>query len=212
MTMMRIVTTESLTYGLLAMGPFFIVIDSMFTGLVIGFLLSVILIVNLSVLLPVRFLFSSPYRPLVLLVINSTVILVIDNLLQAHAYPLIKHVGILFPLLALNALVLSYSESLFSTVSLRANLQRAVYLAFFLMLTLTLFGCVRELLSGYTLLSDISRFTSVDFAGFQLAGPDSGMAVFDYNAGALFLMAVLFACVNLLKPQTESTNEQPDLH
>lgn len=205
--MTRPVTTESITYGLLALGPFFIIIESMLTGAAIGLLLSVVLFFNLAVLLPVRYLFSSPYRPLVLLVINSTVILVIDNLLQVHAYPFIQHVGILFPLLALNALVLSYSELLFSTLSLKANLRRAVYLALLLLLTLTLFGCLRELLSGYTLLSDMSLFTSVDFAGFQLAGPDSGMAVFDSKAGALFLMAVLFACVNLFKPQTEATNE-----
>ncbi len=180
---------------IIAMGPLYLSINSLFLGLVTAFFMLLLVVTNIVLLYPLRHLFPSHLRLLVLLIVNSSLVVLLHTMLQAYAYPLQQQLGLYLPMICINCFVLTYAESLFKIDSLRPFLKELVAVVFMVMLSLVIFGACREILASYMLMADISAYLGVNVGGITLLERTNGLALFDSAAGVIFLLGLLSAVV-----------------
>ncbi len=187
-----------LPIALLAPGPLYLSIDSLLLGLISGLVICLALLLNLLLVFPLRNMFPPTLRLLVLLLINSALIVILQHLVQAHAYTLEQQLGLYFPLLFINALVLSYAEGLFRMTRFASPVNDLLLVATVIFLSLVFFGASREMLETGSLLSDLSLLFDTDFGGIRLLISDDGIPLFSSAAGSLFLLGLLCALVSMV--------------
>lgn len=195
-----------LPIALLAPGPLYLSIDSLLLGLIAGLLICLALALNLLLVFPLRNTFPSTLRILVLLLVNSACVVILQHMLQAHAYTIEQQLGLFFPLLFINALVLSYAEGLFRMTTLASPVKDLLLLSTFIFLSLVFFGASREVLETGSLMADLSVLFDTDFGGIRFPISDDGIPLFNSAAGSLFLLGLLCALVSLV--MTTSNQEQ----
>lgn len=195
-----------LPIALLAPGPLYLSINSLLLGFISGLLICLALVLNLLLVFPLRNTFPSTLRILVLLLVNSACVVILQHLLLAHAYTIEQQLGLFFPLLFINALVLSYAEGLFRMTTLASPVKDLLLLSTFIFLSLVFFGASREVLETGSLMADLSVLFDTDFGGIRFPISDDGIPLFNSAAGSLFLLGLLCALVSLV--MTTNNQEQ----
>ncbi len=180
---------------IIAMGPLYLSINSLFLGLATAFFMLLFVCINTVLLYPLRHLFPSQLRMLVLLILNSSLVVLLHIMLQAYAYPLQQQLGLYLPMICINCFVLTYAESLFKVHSLTTFLKELATVLLLIMLSLIIFGACREMLASYSLLTDIGAYLDVNPGGITLLDHAHGLALFDSAAGVIFLLGLLSAAV-----------------
>lgn len=197
-----------LPIALLALGPLYLSVNSLLLGMTAALVVCVVLSLNLLLMYPLRNLFPTPLRLLALLVANSTIIVVLQTLFQAHAFTLQQQLGIFFPLLCINGLVLSYAEGLFKSTTWNRPVKDLLILSIFIIVVMTVFGASRELLESYSLLADVSQLTGLELSGIRFIESDDGIPLFASAAGSLFLLGLLCALVSLVIPDVKQARRR----
>ena len=159
--------------GLLVYAPFFITTASLFIGLKIGLLALCVLFVQASIIFFIRNLIPSQQCFPVILIVGISLVIITKMLLDAEVYSEAQEVSLLFPLILMNSLVLSYAEKALSTASFKTLFFDLFHIGIAIVLLLMALGLLR------TILSEVSIFSS--------------------TAGCLLLLGFLFSMVNFLK-------------
>jgi Na+-translocating ferredoxin:NAD+ oxidoreductase RnfE subunit len=164
---------DDLLKGLLVFAPFYSAISSLYFGIKLA-LIAFSLILLLGVIMYAsRKLFTLPLQHLAFtLIVSISLILIMRMLLEAEYYSIAQTIGLFFPLLLINSLVLSINSTIFSQSDFKLASAKVLKLC----LAVTLFFAI----SGF--LHEI--FNSVSF----LHSP----------AGFFFLSGILFAVINIL--------------
>jgi len=159
--------------GLLALSPFFLIASSLFVGFSTG-LITVILILFLApIIYLLRNLIPLQQRLAVILVISVSVVLIARMLLHAEAYSIADKIGLFFPLLVMNSLVLSVNETMFSKQDFISVISHILSIGIAILFFFVIFGFFRELFDAFSILTS--------------------------PAGCFFLSGFLFAAINYFK-------------
>ncbi|GJM04144.1 MAG: hypothetical protein DHS20C09_01350 [marine bacterium B5-7] len=159
--------------GLLAMAPFFLIIPSYKVGMSIGLIAFCLMFVLTSALYLLRDFIPSQQRVVVVLLFSVSLVLIDRMLLQANAYSVFDSIGLFFPLLLINSLVLSLGEDVFSEQSYKSVAIYASGVAMPLLIFFILFGFLKDLLDMFSIIES--------------------------SAGNFILLGLLFAAMNSFK-------------
>ncbi len=192
-------TYHSIYTGLLSLAPLFLLTKTASQGVAVGLLTFTTLMLVVLIIYPMRNLFVPAYRILLLLIINSTLIIILSIMLEAYAYALLIDIGVFFPLIAINGLILSRGEMLFTEHQLKEVIFESLQLGSAVLLVFICYGAVREFITELVLFGDVSVYTGISFPGASLFAPEAtGIAIFNTSAGALFLLALVYAFMSII--------------
>jgi len=153
---------DNIPKGLLAFAPFFLSI----TSLSIGFNMALIVFVLILFLAPMNYflrkLIPPQQRLVFVLIISISWMLIVRMFLEAEVYSIAEKIGLFLPLLLINSMVLSLTESVYSMFDLKTVMRNLFIVGIAILLFFMIFGFLRELLNncsiftsptGYFLLS-----------------------------------------------------------
>ncbi|GEM_PF-1485100 len=167
---------DDILKGLLAFSPFFLSITSLF----IGFSTALIVLVLILFFVPMNYflrkLIPPQQRLAFILVFGVSSMLIIRMFLEAEVYSLAEKIGLFLPLLLVNSMVLSISESVYSLPDLKSVMGKVFSVGIAILLFFVIFGFLQELLN------EVSFFTS--------------------PAGYFLLSGLLFAMINCFNRKT----------
>jgi Na+-translocating ferredoxin:NAD+ oxidoreductase RnfE subunit len=159
--------------GLLALAPFFLLTSSFTIGITISLVAAIQLLILTTILYCLRYLIPSQQRLASILIISISVVLVDRMLLNAEAYLVAESIGLLFPLLIINSLVLSLGENIFSRQDFKSTLNHTLGISVAVIIFFVIFGFLKELFEEFSIITS--------------------------PAGCFFISGFLFAAINFLK-------------
>jgi H+/Na+-translocating ferredoxin:NAD+ oxidoreductase subunit E len=144
---------DNIPKGLLALAPFFLGITSLF----IGFSAALIVFVFLLFLAPMNYflrkLIPPEQRLVFILIISVSWMIIIRMFLEAEVYSLAEKIGLFLPLLLINSMVLSITETVYSMPDFKSVMRDLFYVGIAILLFFMLFGLLRELLNNFSILA-----------------------------------------------------------
>ena len=191
--------------GLLAFFPLLPVTTSFSAGSGVGLVVLLLMIVLAVLIYPLRNFIPISQRLPITLIISVCVVLMARMLLESEIYSLAEKLGLFLPLLIMNSLVLSISESLFSSHGIK-SISRYIIFGLSILIFFVLFGAVRELLINYSVLTELDIFTDVSFSGIRFIHSAPGFSIFTSSAGCFFLVGFIFAMINFLNDSNRSNH------
>lgn len=193
--------------GLLAFFPLLPVTTSFSAGSGVGLVVLLLMIVLALFIYPLRNFIPISQRLPVTLLISVSVVLMVRMLLESEVFALTEKLGLFFPLLIINSLVLSVGESLFSSHGIKSVSRYIFIFGLSILVFFAVFGAARELLINYTVLTELDIFTDVSFSGFRFIHSSPGFSIFTSSAGCFFLVGFMFAMINFLNDSNRSNLE-----
>ncbi len=156
--------------GLLALAPFFLVVSSFNTGLNIGLIIAIQILILSSVLYFLRKLIPPQQRLAVIVIIGASLMIIVRLLLNAEFYSVSNTIGLFLPLLIVNSLVLTLGEAVFSRQDYKSVICHVSGIVIAVPVFFIVFGLLKELLEGFSIITS--------------------------PAGCFFLVGLMFATVN----------------
>ncbi len=181
--------------GLLGLTPMLAVCTTLISGLSIGVIyLVVLMLTSLTVFFSRRFI-PPVLKPVYLLLITSAWITLIDLLLQAWLYPVRNHLGIYLFILAMNTALLCHLEEAPSKSRFKEGGLASLKTGLTAVALLTVIGLLREITAKGGILTDISLLSHIDLFGSvqSVYVFNTGLHLFNTTAGAFIIFGLLLS-------------------
>jgi Na+-translocating ferredoxin:NAD+ oxidoreductase RnfE subunit len=145
---------DDLLKGLLVFTPFVLSVTSLCFGIKLGLIASSLILLLALIIFSSHKLFALPQQRLVFVLITSvTLLLICRMLLEAESYPFLNAIGLFFPLLLINSLVLSVNESVFSISDCNVVIRYIAKLAATVLLFFIIIGLLKESFNEWSFLT-----------------------------------------------------------
>jgi len=144
---------DDLPKGLLAFAPFFLVAASLIIGIGAGFIVVILIFLLTPILYLLRKLILSEQRLAVVMIVSVSAVLLTRLLIDAEAYSLGDKLGLFFPLLLMNSLVLSLNESIFTMPDFKSAMSKSFNIGIAILLFFVIVGFLREMLNDFSILT-----------------------------------------------------------
>ena len=182
----------------MAIAPLIALTSSLVSGVAAGVLMVMVLVILSLVFSVLRVLVPYQFRLPVIILVTATVISMIGMGMKYYFFELHAAMGIYFPLLGVNSLILALSEDYFFRNSIRSSLYRALTTGVVFFLLFTILGLFREVAGYGTLLRDSEMMEAAAWtlAPFRIFEGFNGISILHGAPGALLVCGLLAAMIN----------------
>lgn len=145
--------------GLLVFSPFFLSVTSLLIGLKLGLIVFSFILLLSPIIFFSRKLFVYPQQhTVIVLIISASWILLMRMLLNVEDYSLLEKISLFLPLLLINSLVLSVSESILTMSDFKSVLKRLFKTGTAILIFFIALGFLQESLSRISLFNSPAGF------------------------------------------------------
>jgi electron transport complex protein RnfE len=194
---------------LLGLCPLLAVSTSLVTGLTLGVMTTIVLVIASTAMSLVRRVLLPALRIPLYLLLLAALVTSIDMLTHAVFYDLHEQLGIFIPLIVVNCGLLAHAETVASRRPFGFTLLSALAMGGGFLFALTVLGTLREIAGNGTLLAGSEMLGGDGSLGIRVDLPFDGMLVAILPPGAFFGMAVLLALRSRLATAVAATDDTP---
>ena len=191
---------HDLTLTVLGICPLLIVVTNVTTGISVGLLCLLTLVITGTVISFLKNLIPYELRFLVTIVITSTVVSLVSLGMQFWFFPLSEVLGIYIPLIAMNCLILAFAEDVSLRQSTFYSCLQSMRIGAGMMFIFIFVGLIREVLGFGTLLQQAELlFGDVACSWTIHLFDGSGIILIKQVPGVFLILGLLMAGLNYLK-------------